>query len=424
MVEDRTGHASSAGFLLSAALFPYVVSGPLVGNALDRTRRPRRQVAVLAIAYTVAVALLLTVAGNVPIALALVTAIAVGCVEPVVVAVAGLLPRIVAPDRLTRAYGLESASFNVAGIAGPGVVAGVATWQGPQQAAVVVVAFGVLGALVMLFLAIPAPDTAAPSDPAPGSVPGVVPGPATESVPAVPSVPAPGPAVPDPALPAGWAPDPVTPPVPGARTGPAPMTGVLTGGVVVLFGNRPLRAITVATVLAFAAIGGVPVVAVLLAEHLGADAGVGGHFLVAFAVGALAGSLAAARWSSRRQAEWIVLIGIAALGVSLAGAATATSVYWAIVWFTAAGFWDGPVLAATLTLRQRESPADRLGQVNTTGGSLKIGAAAVGAALTGALADAAGADGLLFGMAALQFAGAAAGLVLLRPRRSPAGNPS
>src|ERR1700754_1316423 len=64
LVEDRTGNASSAGFLLSAALLPYVLSGPLVGNGLDRARRPRLQVSLLAVAYTAAVAALLAVAGN------------------------------------------------------------------------------------------------------------------------------------------------------------------------------------------------------------------------------------------------------------------------------------------------------------------------------------------------------------------------
>ena len=48
------------------------------------------------------------------------------------------------------------------------------------------------------------------------------------------------------------------------------------------------------------------------------------------------------------------------------------------------------MFAATLMLRQRESPPDRLGQVNTTAGSLKIGASAVGAALTAASAAAIG----------------------------------
>jgi hypothetical protein len=67
---------------------------------------------------------------------------------------------------------------------------------------------------------------------------------------------------------------------------------------------------------------------------------------------------------------------------------------------------DGPVLTATMMLRQREAPADRLGQVNTTGGSLKLGAAAVGAALTATFATHTGAPALLLVMGSLQLLGA------------------
>ncbi|MCW2901614.1 MAG: putative arabinose efflux permease, family [Streptosporangiaceae bacterium] len=366
LVEDRTGRAAGAGFLLSAALLPYVVSGPIVGDGLDRTGRPGLRASVLAAAYTVAVALLLALAGNVPTPVALAAAVAVGCLEPVGVALSGLLPRIVPEGRLTRAYGLESASYNVAGIAGPGLVAALAAWAGPQSAGLVVVTFAALGAAAMPLLALTLPTRK--GTPAAGAA------------------------------------------RPGRRR-----AEVLTGGAVVLFGNRPLRAVTVATVLAFAGIGGVPVVAVLLAGHLGAGPAAGGQLLVAFAAGALAGSLASARRLKQRGAEWVVLGAITALGLTLAGAALAApSLAWAVAWFAAAGVCDGPLLAATLILRQRESPADRLGQVNTTGGGFKLGAAAVGAALTGVLADALGAGGLLLGMAGLQFTGAAAGLVLLR----------
>lgn len=376
IVEDRTGRAAAAGFLLSAALLPYVVAGPIVGEVLDRARRPGPRATLLAAGYTAAMALLLTLAGNVPTPVALLAAVAVGCLEPISVALSSLLPRIVAEDRLTRAYGLESASYNVAGIAGPGLVAGVAAWAGPRPAGLVIVAFAALGTALMPLLTLTLPPIRA---------------------------------MPRPETAAGR-----------AATGRRPALVVLTGGAVVLFGNRPLRAVTVATMLAFVGIGGVPVVAVLLAGRLGADPSAGGRLLVAFALGALAGSLVSARRLRQRGAEWVVPAAIAALGVALAGAALAPSLPWglpwATVWFAVAGVCDGPLLAATLTLRQRESPPDRLGQVNTTGGSLKLGAAAVGAALTGVLADPLGAGGLLWGMAGLQLAAAACGLVLLRGR--------
>jgi MFS family permease len=387
LVQARTGHAASSGFLLAAVLLPYVVSGPVLGNALDRVGRPRVFATLLAGGYALAVALLLLVAGDVPLPLAVLAAGAVGCTEPIVVALTSLLPRIVSPASLTRAYGLESASYNLAGIAGPGLVAGTAAWAGPQLGAALVVGAAVLGTVTMPFLSVfPSP--------------------------------------PEPSRPSLTPPEASAPTAPEAPYGEAPAARVdmITGGVVVLFRNSTLRALTAGTSVAFLGMGGIPIVAVLLARHVGASATAGGHLLAAFAVGALGGSLASARWPSARRAEWVVLAGLIAFGVALVAAATATTLVWCTVCFAVAGACDGPAFAATLTLRQRESPAARLGQVNTTGGSLKLGAAALGAALTGALADRAGAVGLLLTMAALQLAGAVvmAFLLSLRPR-SPAG---
>ena len=364
LVQARTGRPAVTGFLLAAALLPYVVSGPVLGSALDRARRPRVLAAALAGCYALAIALLLGIAGRAPLPLAVAAALAVGCAEPIVVALSSLLPRIVPETRLARAYGLESASYNLAGIAGPGLAAGLAATVGPSVGATVIVGLAGLGALTMPLLRMPPPDA-----------------------------------------------------MPAAEAGRGGRLDVVTGGVQVLFENRVLRAITAGTTLGFLGMGGVSVVAVLLAEQLGGSASSGGQLLVAFALGALAGSLASARWMTARLAEWVVLAGLLAFGVALAAACAVPALSWAVVWFALAGLCDGPVLAATLMVRQREAPPGRLGQVNTTGGSLKIGAAAVGAAATGALAGTAGADGLLLAMAGCQLAGATlAAVFLIRAR--------
>src|SRR5581483_8537368 len=79
LVQTRTGHAAVTGFLLSAALLPYVVSGPVLGRVLDQAHRPRRVAALLAFGYVVAMAALLAAAGRVPLGLAVAVAIMVGC---------------------------------------------------------------------------------------------------------------------------------------------------------------------------------------------------------------------------------------------------------------------------------------------------------------------------------------------------------
>ncbi|WP_242910815.1 MFS transporter [Actinomadura terrae] len=358
-VQARTGDAATAGYLQAAMTLPYVLSGPVIGNVVDRVARPRRVAVAMAAGYAVATAALLLLAGRSPLVLALCVAAVIGCTEPVVVALTSLLPRFVPAERLSRAYGLEASSFNLAAIAGPGLAAALAGAMGGQYAGLAIVASGILGMLTLPLL-----------------------------------------------------------PFPGASGGAGQkVSGFVMGGFSVLAEGRVLRALTTATTLAWLGFGGVAVTAVLLAEHVGAEPSAGGRLLVAMAVGSLAGSLASSRWLRPKHAEPVMLVGLVAFGAALASLAVVPSVPWAMAAFAVAGMFEGPVFAATLMLRQRESPPDRLGQVNTTAGSLKIAASAVGAGLTAVSADAVGAVGLVLAIASFQFAGAGLGLFLLRFRR-------
>jgi MFS family permease len=403
IVHARTGQAATAGFIQTAVMLPYVLSGPVTGHALDGIRRPRTLALALVGCYVTAAALLMLVAGRTPLIFALLIAVVVGCTEPIVVALTSLLPRFVPPDRLTRAYGLEASTYNLAAVVGPGLAAGIAAWSGAGLAATVVVGSAALGLAMIPLLAVPPPGT----EPPPADQPSVAGAPSVVDRPLGGDQPSAG----------------------GQSSGSVSSAGgrqsrvdggqgrklleIVGGGLVTLVGNPVLRAVTAATTLAFLGVGGLAVTAVLLAEHRGASASAGGQLVAAFALGALIGSLGAARWLSARIAEWVLLAGMVGFGCALLIIAAMPSLPWAIAACVLAGLVDGPVFAATLTVRQRESPPERLGQVNTTGGSLKIGSAALGAALTGALAAPLGAVGLLMAMAACQFVGAALGLLLL-----------
>ncbi|WP_345021516.1 MFS transporter [Actinomadura keratinilytica] len=436
-VEARTGRAADAGFLQTAATLPYVLSGPLIGHALDRARRPRPLIMMLAAGYAVAAASLLLMAGRSPLVLALLVAAVIGVTEPVVVALTSLLPRYVPAERLPRAYGLEASSYNVAAIAGPGLAAGLASATTGTYAGFAVAASAIVALLVLPLLPIPGPaapiprdeQTAAEADPSSGSSGA---GEAALSAPGREmsrGTDADG-GAPQPAGPAGSGEAATQAPrqqtggstdadgraaadAGGGRGGARVLVDAVAGGLWVLVGNRVLRALTAATSLAWLGWGGIAIAAVLLAERLDAEPSAGGQLMVAVAVGSLAGSLASARWLRPRHAERVMVVGLVAFGGALAALAWVPSLPWALLCFLAAGLCEGPVFAATLMLRQRESPPERLGQVNTTGGSLKIGTFAVGAALTGMLADHLGPDGLVLAIAACQFAGAAVGLLLL-----------
>lgn len=361
-VQARTGDAASAGFIQTAMMLPYVLGGPVIGHALDRTDRPRRLVIALACGYAVATALLMASAGRSPLVLVLMVAAVVGCVEPVVVALTGLLPRFVPPERLSRAYGLEASSYNIAAIAGPGLAAMVAAVAGGGHTGIVIVTTAVLGLLVLPLLRVPPPQVRPER----------------------------------------------------TRMG---LGQVVAGGLSVLGTNRVLRALTASTMCAWFGYGGFAVAAVLLGQDIGAGPVAGGQLLACFALGSLVGALASSRWLTPGRAERVVIAGLSGFGAAVAALALVPSLPWAWVVCVAAGLAEGPLFAATLMLRQRESPPDRLGQVNTTGGSLKIGASAGGAALTAVFAGRLGADGLMLGIAAFQFAGA---VVWLWLRRVPA----
>ncbi|GAA3093361.1 MFS transporter [Streptomyces rectiviolaceus] len=368
-VQARTGDAASAGFVQTAMTLPYVLSGPVIGHALDRTDRPRRLVVALACGYAVATALLMMTAGRSPLVLVLMVAAVVGCVEPVVAALTSVLPRFVPAERLSRAYGLEASSYNSAAIAGPGLAAMVAAFAGGGHTGIVIVAAAMLGLLVLPLLRIP-PPRARPER---------------------------------------------------TRTG---VVRVVAGGLSVLGSNRVLRALTVSTMFAWFGYGGFAVAAVLLGQDIGAGSAAGGQLLACFALGSLVGALVSSRWLTPGRSERAVVAGLLGFGTAVAALALVPSLPWAWVVCVGAGLAEGPLFTATLMLRQRESPPDRLGQVNTTGGSLKIGASAGGAALTGVFAGKLGADGLTLSIAAFQFAGAALWLWLRGGHPSVVSSPS
>ena len=114
-----THSARLAGLTVAAATFPTIVTGPLIGAWLDRTRH--RRIAFLSspvVLCAVMVAYLLTahhVSGWVFIVLAFVA----GLPSPIRTGgFSGLIPTVVPAPVLPRAYGMEAASYNIAGIAG------------------------------------------------------------------------------------------------------------------------------------------------------------------------------------------------------------------------------------------------------------------------------------------------------------------
>ncbi|SHF61520.1 hypothetical protein SAMN05444320_104284 [Streptoalloteichus hindustanus] len=157
----------------------------------------------------------------------------------------------------------------------------------------------------------------------------------------------------------------------------------MTRGVSALWTNHTLRAITLATTLGEAGIGALPVAAALLAQNYG-SASLAGMLVALFAVGALVGSLAYARYPvADHLPELRVVVLLAGVGIPLLLLPATTGALTGSALFVVSGLSYGPLLIALLTNRERQSPADAHIQVFALAAGLRLTGAAAGAAVAG-----------------------------------------
>ncbi|MDG4825860.1 MFS transporter [Asanoa sp. WMMD1127] len=247
---------------------------------------------------------------------------------------------------LARANALDAASYDVAGLGGPALVAVIASLAGAGPALAAAAALSAAGLVLVAAAPMPGPtaDLAAKR---------------SERSPAGATV------------------------APTADPGKDPLLPALRDGLGLLWRARALRAATLATTVGYAAQGLLPVAFPLLAIHFGHPAAHGAWFLTAMSAGSLGGALASARLLARFRPIPVLGAALAGLGVALAGVAGAPTLPLALAAATAGGVAVGPMLAATLAVRQQSAPGRRYGQVVATAASIKVGAFALGAAATG-----------------------------------------
>jgi predicted MFS family arabinose efflux permease len=367
LVLDRTGSPALAGALVAALTLPALVTGPLLGAWLDRT--PHRRLAFVANEVLLVCALVgvLTVAGHGPSWAVVLLGSLAGLTLPVLTGgFTGLIAPLVPAELLRRAYGAESTSYNVAGVAGPALAGAVAAWS-PTAAALGCVGLSVFALVAVLRVPMPSPS--------------------------------------------------------GATGG---LLRAVAAGLLHLARTPPLRSVTVATTLSFLGMGAFPVVFPALAVQVGGSRAASGALFSGFAIGALLGSLAVAARAPRTGPLRLGLLGISGLVVVFAALAVAPSLPTALALVVLAGAFEGPVLSSTLTVREQHSPAAMRTQVVTTAASIKFGAYALGAAIGGHLVAAHGGRAGMWFVAGCQVLGVLAGAGSLgmaalrhRVRRTP-----
>lgn len=355
---SRTGDELLTGVTTAAYALPAVVTGPLLGAWLDRARYP-----------------LVALAGN----QFLLAAMAVGLIfvptplMPVAAFLAGLalpmtsggftsmLPRLNVD--LPRMTAYDSMLYSGTAIAGLALASIVAVAWSPAGAMTVVALLATAGGLVTLRLVL------APAPPSPHSS----------------------------LLPALRA---------GART---------------LMRTPPLRAATLTSVISFGGFGMLVVTLQVLLPTLHADSDLSGLVLAAFDVGAVLAVMAVRPHLKRWPPERILFVTVALYGVSFALWTLAANLPVLLGMAFVAGLASGPMLVALITARQRYSPPELLGQVSTTGASLRIGAFSLGSVLAGVLLSSSTPTTALLVIALLQFVAVGVGLVAARTK-APAGH--
>jgi MFS family permease len=360
LIIARTHDPRLAGLVVGAFTVPTLVTGPVLGAYLDRTRRKRPLFAVNQVALAAALGAVLVLTGRVPGWLLAVFGLCAGLTAPVLTGgYSSLVPLVVPAAALGRANALDSASYDVAGLAGPGLVAAIAGAFGAGAALGCVAAVAACG----LFFVLAAPMPAARMQAAP--------------MPAAPG--------PDARAPAAES-----------------LLSAVADGLRLLRDSRELRSVSIAGAASQFFQGPLPVALPLLTIALGRPASGGGWLLTALSAGGLAGSLLSDRLLTRRSGPVVLFGALLGFFLLLAALAVAPFFWAALVLAALAGLVDGPSFAATLTVRQRTIPADRYAQATTTAASLKTGAYALGAACGGLLTGVLTARQLLLALAAGQ----------------------
>ncbi len=337
-----TGHSAGQGAIILAGVTGLAaVGGPFIGATLDRVRHPGRVVSIAIIVLAGGVGLLAWLMPHAPLLSLLVIASIGGMAQPALTGgLSSQLPSLVRPDQLTRAYGIDAATYNIGAIAGP-----------PLAAASVVI--GPVGPLVFTFGLLLVALAMRPFVPFPTR---------TE---------------------------------PGIRHS---LVRDVTTGFNGLFSTPSLASATLINTIGFLGqagfLVGVPLLVILQQGSLA-------HSGWVFGASAIGGVLSSA-WIAYRplkHLDEIIVATTVIVGLALITLAFSPSFVVTILAAFVIGVADGPLLAATFAVRSREAAPEIRSVVFTTAASIKTSLYAIAAAILGAVSD--HGVGLVFGIAAI-----------------------
>jgi hypothetical protein len=189
------------------------------------------------------------------------------------------------------------------------------------------------------------------------------------------------------------------------------------GGRAVLLTVRPLRRVTVTTVVSAAVGGMLAVLAVVLAAAVTGRPADGAWLLGAMGLGNLVGSAALAVRPLTAEPVRATLVLTAALGVGYLLVALASGYALLLAAFGLVGVLTAPWVTASLATRERHAPPGRRAEVFAGMAGWKMAAASAGTALAGLLAAAPART--VVAVAAALVLGSALAMALDRPSAAP-----
>jgi hypothetical protein len=314
------------GLLVAASLGPSVLAAPLVGVALDRSRRPGVAIAASGMLTAVAFAIAGLV-GQIPVGIAVVFLIAAGTVSPFYMGglssfVAGVIPDV------RRAFAYDSLSYNVSAVAGPALVAVLAVVVPAQFALWVLSATAALGSVAVAVVGLR----------------------------------------------------------PHGRSAGSPWKAV-RDGLRRISSHRPLAVVTASSTLTQLGQGALAIAAVALSiEREGSPSG-GAALVTAFAVGSLVGAVFETARPTRRRPHVVMTAGFLATGLLTIAAALDLGMAWTLIAIGLSGVFTASASAAMLFLRNFHSPHYLRSQIFTVSAGLRVTASAAGAALAASVAQ-------------------------------------
>ena len=320
------------GVLIAVLNAPSVVAASLIGALTDAVRSPKRLMLVASLVLAGGLALSAFLA-SVPLPLVLAALLLVGFTVPVFMGALSAWVEQAMPGDHARGFAVDALSYNISGIAGPALVAGMSALLSPTGALLALAAASVVGGVLLQLL----PITAR-----------------------------------------------------GGSLHPRALAGGIATATRFLVTHGPIARVALAGCLVLVGNGGMPVVAVLVARGHGLPSSAGGLLLTAFSIGGVAGALTGAvpavtRRLARSPAPAVMgvcfaLVGALTLLGAVLGAVTGSFVV-TVIAIGLSGIADAPGIAAMLRLRQQESPPEVRAQVFVVSAGLRAATAAIGAAL-------------------------------------------